>query len=147
MHCSIEKNIIIYLLISPRPDISTLGHNLLFVLGGVLGTVDGTSASGPVAAGLLTLINDALLHQGLPPLGLVNPLLYSLAATTPAAFNDIVMGSNFDGDWQPQCAQFDSLCPYGFTTQPGWDPVSGIGSPNFVVIRDAAVALMRKARA
>ena len=129
-----------------RPDISTLGHNLLFVLGGVLGTVDGTSASGPVAAGLLTLINDALLHQGLPPLGLVNPLLYSLAASQPAAFNDIVMGSNFDGDWQPQCAQYDSLCPYGFTTQPGWDPVSGIGSPNFVVIRDAAVEMMRKAR-
>ena len=125
------------------PDLSTLGHNLLFVFAGALGTVDGTSASGPVAAGLLTLVNDALLHQGLPTLGLVNPLLYSLQESTPTAFNDIVMGSNFDGDWQPPCAQYPAQCPYGFTTQPGWDPVSGLGSPNFPVIRDAAIARMR----
>jgi tripeptidyl-peptidase-1 len=126
------------------PDIATLGHNLLFVFGGALGTVDGTSASGPVAAGLLTLINDALLNADLPTLGLVNPMLYALQAENPYAFNDVVMGSNFDGDWQPSCgAAYPSLCPYGFTTQPGWDPVSGLGTPNFPVIRDAALELLR----
>ncbi len=57
-----------------------------------------------------------------------------------------VMGSNFDGDWQPQCGAYPSRCPFGFTTQPGWDPVSGLGSPNFPVIRDAVLTLMRAKR-
>jgi len=32
-------------------------------------TLDGTSASAPVFAGMVTLVNDHLLHKGLPPLG------------------------------------------------------------------------------
>lgn len=36
----------------------------------------GTSASGPIAAGLVALLNDARLNQGLPSLGHLNPRLY-----------------------------------------------------------------------
>ena len=32
-------------------------------------------------------------------------------------------------------------CAHGFSAVPGWDPVTGLGSPNFVKLRDALVAL------
>ncbi len=34
-------------------------------------------------AGVISLLNDMRLNAGLPPLGLVNPLFYSLAASNP----------------------------------------------------------------
>lgn len=40
---------------------------------------------------VLTLINDALIAKGKPPLGFLNPRLYS---TKGAGFNDIVKGSS-----------------------------------------------------
>ena len=40
------------------PDVSALGHAYLTVVGGNLVAVDGTSASAPVWAGLMTLINS-----------------------------------------------------------------------------------------
>lgn len=48
--------------------------------------IGGTSASGPVAAGLFALINDALLEAGKQPLGFINPSLYRWARDYPDAF-------------------------------------------------------------
>jgi tripeptidyl-peptidase-1 len=45
------------------------------------------------------------------------------------AFKDVTVGNN------PGC-QTD-----GFPAAPGWDPVSGLGTPNFVKLRDAFLAL------
>jgi tripeptidyl-peptidase-1 len=45
------------------------------------------------------------------------------------AFNDVVVGSN------PGCQK------QGFPAAPGWDPVSGLGTPNFAKLRDAFLAL------
>lgn len=39
----------------------------------------GTSASAPLFAGLLSLFNDFLLQNNKPPLGFVNPLLYTMS--------------------------------------------------------------------
>jgi len=63
--------------------------------------------------------------RGLPPLGFLAPFLYHLSETSPQAFNDIVMGDN-------RCRSFGSgCCTDGFQAGPGWDPVVGLGSPNF----------------
>jgi len=85
--------------------------------------VSGTSASSPAAAGLFNLINDLLLNSRKPTLGFLNPLLYQMAEEHPIAFNDITSGDNKN----------DGLlfCKYGFEATPGWDPASGLGSPNF----------------
>ncbi|KAJ6475643.1 hypothetical protein DFH09DRAFT_868167, partial [Mycena vulgaris] len=41
--------------------------------------------------GFVALLNDGRLKKGLPPLGFLNPLLYSKAAS---GFNDITVGNN-----------------------------------------------------
>ena len=38
----------------------------------------GTSASAPTLAAIYTHVNDALISEGLPPIGFPNPLLYTL---------------------------------------------------------------------
>ena len=45
------------------------------------------------------------------------------------AFNDIVSGSN------PGCGTS------GFAATPGWDPVTGLGTPNFGVLLEKFLAL------
>jgi tripeptidyl-peptidase-1 len=127
------------------PDISTVGNNLLFVYGKEYSTVAGTSASGPVLAGLIALINEELLNCNLPPLGFLNPFLYWAKANYPAALRDVLVGSNFDGDIQPADSHYPEFCPYGFTTQPGWNAVTGLGTPNWTVLRDLAVKHMQEA--
>ena len=60
-------------------------------------------------AGVVSLLNDYLISKGKSPLGFLNPLIYSKAAS---GFNDITSGSN------PGCGT------NGFSAGKGWDPVS-----------------------
>nr|ABB73029.1 family S53 protease [Phanerodontia chrysosporium] len=104
------------------PDVAAIGTNLEIVVDGSFGTVDGTSCSSPVFASAIALINDALVAQGKSPLGFLNPFLYA----NPGAFNDITSGSN------PGCNT------NGFKAAKGWDPVTGLGTPNFAALKAAA---------
>lgn len=96
------------------PDIAAQGVNFSVVWNGSVHLVDGTSASCPTVAGVLSLVNDALVAAGKPVLGFLNPWLYSKGY---AAFNDILSGGN------PGCGT------PGFPAQQGWDAVTGFGSP------------------
>jgi len=112
------------------PDVSTVGENFQVVVGGDTQSVDGTSCSAPTFGGMLTTINGLRLKAGKKPLGFVNPLLYKAAAITAVrAFYDVVTGNNGYED----CAGFDAV--------PGWDPVTGLGTPNFAVLAKYAVGL------
>lgn len=53
--------------------------------------IGGTSAASPTFAGIVSLLNDARLSKGLPPLGFLNPLLYTIGQ---AGLNDITEGNN-----------------------------------------------------
>eukprot|EP00698_Gefionella_okellyi_P004810 TRINITY_DN14450_c0_g1_i1.p1 TRINITY_DN14450_c0_g1~~TRINITY_DN14450_c0_g1_i1.p1 ORF type:complete len:715 (-),score=163.16 TRINITY_DN14450_c0_g1_i1:31-2175(-) len=119
------------------PDVATVGHNLMVSSGGKFFPVDGTSASAPIFAGLLTLINAARFDYNKPPIGFINPALYMLAREAPEVFNDVIVGRNYCGAYgsQPVC------CPFGFEAAPGFDAVSGLGSPNFRLLMEAFVAL------
>ena len=80
----------------------------------------GTSASAPIWAGLIALA-DQFAHRHL---GFVNPALYRIAAS-PAyqrAFHDITSGNN--------TAKFPPKTFTGYRAAPGWDPVTGLGSPD-----------------
>ncbi|KAI0633274.1 family S53 protease [Trametes polyzona] len=105
------------------PDISAQGVNVQIVFQNQFGGVDGTSCSTPITASIISLLNDELAAQGKPPLGFLNPFLYS--ATGRAAFTDVTSGSN------PGCNT------NGFTAIDGWDPVTGLGTPNFAKLRTA----------
>lgn len=65
----------------------------MIVDGGQWTVSGGTSASGPIWNGIITLLNDYLLTNGKPTLGFVNPLLYKIAASTPNAFNRMALSS------------------------------------------------------
>jgi subtilase family serine protease len=91
----------------------------------LLDAIGGTSAGAPTFAGILALINQATGSSGL---GNVNPMLYSLAATSPAAFHDITSGNN-----SVPCTAGSNNCPSGTTTigfsaGAGYDQVTGLGS-------------------
>lgn len=116
------------------PDIAVLGHNYAVVIGGSNYILSGTSASSPVFAGFISLINAQRASTGKPPVGFINPALYSLAASQPSAFNDITKGENnccAGNPGQQVC------CKYGFSASAGWDPLTGLGSINFPVLLKA----------
>jgi len=107
------------------PDIAAHGGNVIpycILLNNQWQGVAGTSASCPVVAAVIALINDVRLSSGKPALGFLNPFLYKTLASNPKAFNDIVQGNNkYSGQ-------------YGFDAIAGWDPVTGAGTPNFAVL-------------
>ena len=75
--------------------------------------VGGTSASGPLWAGLITLINQGLGRK----VGYINPLLYNKLGPD-GVLRDIIEGDNgADG-------------VKGYTAGPGWDACTGWGSPS-----------------
>ncbi|KZT34095.1 subtilisin-like protein [Sistotremastrum suecicum HHB10207 ss-3] len=100
------------------PDLSANGANYVIAIDGEFELVFGTSASSPVVGSILTLVNDARLAIGKKPVGFINPTIYSEGFKD--AFNDITTGGN-QGCGTP-----------GFTSAPGWDPVTGLGTPNFL---------------
>jgi subtilase family serine protease len=80
--------------------------------------IGGTSLSCPQWAGLVAIA--AQIKGG--GLGLINPALYALAsdpARYSADFYDITVGNN----------QADPSIP-GYPNTPGWDPVTGLGTPD-----------------
>ncbi|KAI0833697.1 subtilisin-like protein [Trametes gibbosa] len=109
------------------PDISANGANYAVAVQGEFFLVYGTSASSPVTAAILSAVNDARLAIGKKPIGFINPTIYS--DFFKHAFNDIVSGSN------PGCGTT------GFAAQPGWDPVTGVGTPNFPLLLAAWLLL------
>jgi len=119
------------------PDVALLGHNYIITVAGSQEIVSGTSCSAPVFAGLVTLINSQRLTAGKAALGFLNPALYQTYASNPAVFNDITSGTNNC----PAAQGTPTCCQYGFTAQAGWDPVTGLGSVNFVNLKAALSAL------
>ncbi|MBV9733143.1 MAG: S53 family peptidase [Verrucomicrobia bacterium] len=79
------------------------------IIDGSTSAIGGTSAVAPLYAGLFARINQALVQQGKSRAGYVNAALYQ----NPSAFHDIVSGNNG-----------------AFSAGPGWDPTTGLGSPD-----------------
>ncbi|KAH8987133.1 subtilisin-like protein [Lactarius hatsudake] len=98
------------------PDIAAQAFRVGFIFRNEYKVVDGTSCAAPIVAGIFSLLNDYRISQGRRPLGFLNPWLYGIAR---AGLNDITSGSN------PGCNTD------GFPAVVGWDPVTGLGSPDF----------------
>ncbi|KAF9893306.1 hypothetical protein FE257_011736 [Aspergillus nanangensis] len=97
------------------PDLAAIGDNVLIFTGGLPQLIGGTSAAAPVFAALLTRINEERLSAGKPTVGFVNPVLYA----HPDAFYDVTEGNNAGCGTK------------GFVAAKGWDPVTGLGTPNY----------------
>ncbi|KAJ4390838.1 hypothetical protein N0V93_004437 [Gnomoniopsis smithogilvyi] len=97
------------------PDVSAIGDYFVTYTEGGWYRVGGTSLSSPVWGAVLTLVNEYRLAANKTTIGFVHEILYA----HPEVFNDVTSGSN------PNCGST------GFLASEGWDPVSGLGSPNF----------------
>ncbi len=84
-------------------------------VGGSSSVGDGTSASAPLWAGLIAVLNAAIGAS----VGFVNPAIYTLGS---AAFRDIVGA--------PGPANNGQNSVTGYPANPGWDACTGWGSPN-----------------
>ncbi|GJJ06829.1 hypothetical protein Clacol_001025 [Clathrus columnatus] len=88
------------------PDVSAQGVNVVIFDGGEEGTVDGSSVSVNIFSSVIGLLNAQLISSGLP-------------VADPSILNDITSGDN------PGCNT------NGFSATTGWDPVTGLGTPNY----------------
>ena len=126
------------------PDVSFVGARYSTFVGGDEAFMFGTSASAPVFAAMISLVNALRAKKGKGPIGFVNPTLYNigifnqtfwnqlnLTGSATQIYTDITVGNN------KCCARASNpltpvvCCPTGFVTAPGWDPVTGWGSMPF----------------
>jgi subtilase family serine protease len=104
------------------PDVSGNADpmtGMAFYVAGHWDQTGGTSASTPLWAGIIAIANQMAGH----PLGFINPGLYKLAESPSYQqdFRDITSGNNSVSQGNIQLA--------GNSATPGWDAVTGLGSP------------------
>ncbi|MCJ1239867.1 hypothetical protein MMC14_007865 [Varicellaria rhodocarpa] len=127
------------------PDVSA--HSVspsyaIYVNGALTGT-GGTSAASPVVAGIIALLNDARLRAGKPALGFLNPFLYSSGVS---GFTDITAGkavgcNGVNGQTGASIPGGGIIKYASWNGTVGWDPVTGLGVPNFGKLMTAAMAV------
>jgi subtilase family serine protease len=102
---------------------STSAMALTFT-GGVLIPAQGTSAATPLWAAVIALADQEAGQH----LGLVNPAIYRIARSGAyhSAFHDVVTGDN--------SVMWPTGVFLGYEAGPGWDPVTGWGSPDAQVL-------------
>ena len=111
------------------PDVAAQAYNYTVINGGREIRVGGTSASAPVFAAIVSLLNSARLSEGRRPLGFLNPWIYRRGYR---GLTDIVDGSS------KGCTGTDVYSglptPFvpgaGWAAVKGWDPVTGYGTPD-----------------
>jgi subtilase family serine protease len=121
---SARTGVLVYITLPPYTGISCPGGTLCSAGWYVVG---GTSLSAPQWAGMVGIANQ--IHGG--SLGLINPKLYTLAsgANYSTYFYDVTTGNN----------QADPSVP-GYPATTGWDPVTGLGTPNAANLLPALAA-------
>ncbi|KAK4506247.1 hypothetical protein PRZ48_004212 [Zasmidium cellare] len=97
------------------PDISATGAYFHTIVNGEDDISSSTTHAIPIVASVITLINQQRTLAGKGPVGFLNTALYN----NPWMLNDITNGSNAN------CQSG------GFKAVQGWDPITGLGTPNY----------------
>lgn len=71
------------------------------------------------------MLNEERLRVGKGPIGFLNPVIYKY----PEMFNDVKVGGN------PGCGT------EGFPASEGWDPVTGVGTPDYEKMKEVFLRL------
>jgi subtilase family serine protease len=105
---------------------------LAFYFNGGWEAAGGTSASAPLWAALIAIADQMAGH----PLGFIDPALYKLATSNSYVqdFHDITVGNN--------AANVNGVTIPGYSAAPGWDAVTGLGSPNAEKLLPGLIAAM-----
>ncbi|TME13511.1 MAG: protease [Chloroflexi bacterium] len=106
---------------------------LAFYQDGAWMLTGGTSASAPLWAALIAVANQMAGHS----LGFINPALYKMAMTSHYAqdFRDITVGNND--------VNYKGVSVQGYPAVQGWDPVTGLGTPNAEQLLPDLIAAMK----
>ncbi|HUB12483.1 MAG TPA: choice-of-anchor D domain-containing protein [Acetobacteraceae bacterium] len=109
------------------PDVSAnaspnSGYPIILAGAPSLFPANGTSASAPLWAGLIAVLNAALDES----VGFINPVIYALNGT---GFRDILP--------EPGAADNSFAGTTGYAVMPGWDAVTGWGSPRGIALLNA----------
>ncbi|GAB7358725.1 hypothetical protein MBLNU230_g3954t1 [Neophaeotheca triangularis] len=116
------------------PDVAAQGYNFHVIDNGEEILVGGTSASSPVFAGIIALLNGERAKKGMSGLGFLNPWIYSRGYR---GLTDVVDGRSSG------CTGTDIYtglpAPFvpgaGWDATVGWDPVTGLGTPDYLALR------------
>jgi tripeptidyl-peptidase-1 len=93
------------------PDLSLAGNDYVIVVNNTFQVVAGTSASAPVVAGMISLVNSQRKAASKPPMGFLNPFLYEKSSQFVM---DITSGNNL-------CTSNGTVCcSQGFHAMSGW---------------------------
>ena len=118
----------------------------------LLGSSGGTSAAAPLWASLTAQFNAIFQDQDLPQLGFYNDLLYIASVVAPGSFSDIRLGNNITSFYStandipaeyfnPLTGLYMIPTGHGFYALPGYDLVSGLGTPNGKLLARALSAV------
>ncbi|KAI9860422.1 MAG: vesicle formation at the endoplasmic reticulum [Trichoglossum hirsutum] len=112
------------------PDVAAQSSRFHFIDKGKEGLIGGTSASAPTFAALISLLNSARLSANLPPMGFLNPWIYSIGKL---GLNDITVGGSTGCTGEDQFSGLATpIVPFAsWNATVGWDPVTGLGTPDF----------------
>jgi tripeptidyl-peptidase-1 len=113
------------------PDVAAQSVDFEVIFGDEMeGVISGTSAAAPTFAAVVSLLNSARLSAGRPPLGFLNPFIYS---TGRLGLTDIVQGGSSGClGWDPVGEVPAPFVPYvSWNATAGWDPITGWGTPDF----------------
>jgi len=105
------------------PDVAALAgtqNAYCVVTTNMVAGVGGTSAACPVFAAVIAKLNELRLKDGGSALGFLNPWLYQ----NPDMFFDVTKGQNGG-----------AMSSSGFPATEGWDASTGLGTPNFEIMK------------
>ncbi|RMZ85330.1 hypothetical protein DV737_g786, partial [Chaetothyriales sp. CBS 132003] len=120
------------------PDVAAQASNFFVVDKGLLKRVSGTSAAAPVFAAIIANLNAIRVSFGLSPMGFLNPFLYGQGRV---GLTDIPIGGSTGcqgfSDISGLSGKFVAYAGWNATV--GWDPVTGLGTPNFPKLAEASL--------
>lgn len=108
------------------PDVASVADSstgFALVVGGRSAQVGGTSAAAPFWSAVTALMNQGLRKAGKKRLGFANPALYALGRSKPGVYHDVTGGNNLF-----------------YSAGPGWDFVTGWGTPDVAKLYRALLA-------
>lgn len=124
------------------PDVAAQSVNYAVYENGKLVGLEGTSCASPMFAGVVGLLNDARMRHHKPSMGFLNPFLYTIGRR---GLNDVTHGGSTGCDGH---ARFNGppngspVVPYAsWNATEGWDPVTGLGTPDFQKLMEMALFL------
>ena len=104
------------------PDVALTADNIYVIFeNGFSGYFGGTSCAAPLWAAYTALVNQQATNKDLPPVGFLNPAIYSIGLTPnyTNCFHDITTGNNTN-----------SVVSNAYFAVPGYDLATGWGTPN-----------------